>query len=155
LLEPRTAEQFRDECLDLTLNVRPIIFLFTCNELSEVQPAILSRLRVVEVKAPNAAQMPAVVRSIDRSVRESNPAIARLFHPLSAEVIARLKTVNPRQLSSLLPQVYGLAAVGLRASRTKRRVYPKHVAQALERRQSEKVQVRFGFVPETLPLAES
>lgn len=144
LLEPRTAEQFRDECLDLTLNVRPIVFMFTCNEVSDVQPAILSRLRVIEVKAPNAAQMPAVVRSIDRSVRENNPAIARLFHPLSPDVIACLKTVNPRQLSSLLPQVYGLAAIGLRVSRKKRRVHPRHVELVLKQRRV-KSEVSFGF----------
>ncbi len=144
LLEPRTAEQFRDECLDLTLNVRPIVFMFTCNEVSDVQPAILSRLRVVDVKAPNAEQMPAVVRSIDRSVRESNPAIARLFHPLSPAVIASLKTVNPRQLCGLLPQVYGLAAIRLGVIRSKRRVHLKHVELALTQRQV-KSDVGFGF----------
>ncbi|WP_428380986.1 AAA family ATPase [Nevskia ramosa] len=146
LLEPKTAERFHDECLDMTLNARPIVWMFTCNDIMRVQGPLLSRLRVIEIEAPTAEQMPAVVRSIDFGIRESNPAIAKLFHPLSNEVVGRLGRVNPRQLARLLPAIYGAAATKLTARTSKRRVLLWHIDKILLQRRVNR-SVAFGFAP--------
>ncbi|MGH7868798.1 MAG: AAA family ATPase, partial [Candidatus Dormibacteraceae bacterium] len=53
LLEPGTAAHFKDECLDLAIDARPVSWLLTCNEPSLVRAEILSRTRLVEIAAPS------------------------------------------------------------------------------------------------------
>jgi len=101
------------------------------NGRTRFQGLLSSRLRVIEIEAPTPEQTPAVVRSIDFGIRESNPAIAKLFHALSNEVVSRLGRVNPRQLWRLLPAIYGAAATKLTARTSKRQVLLWHIDKIL------------------------
>jgi len=124
LLEAHTAQAFRDENLDLTLDVSPVSFLLTANRTTGVRPEILSRLKVIEIAAPTAEQMPAIVRSVDAALREESPALAEAFEPLDASIIAAFGRRAPRDLRRLLRDAYALVAereagmdVGLRLTR--------------------------------------
>lgn len=45
LLEPKTAERFRAENLDIEIDVRPVTITFTANRLYKLTPELLSRLQ--------------------------------------------------------------------------------------------------------------
>ena len=124
LLEAHTAQAFRDENLDLTLDVSPVSFLLTANRTTGVRPEILSRLKVIEIAAPTAEQMPAIVRSVDAALREESPALAEAFEPLDESIVAGFGRRAPRDLRRLLRDAYALVAeretgmdVGLRLTR--------------------------------------
>lgn len=110
MLESHTAEQFRDEYLDVALDIRPLSFLFTANEPQRIRPELLSRLQSAEIKVPTPDQMPAIVRSVDQVLRQENPDLRRAFLPLPAEVIEQLGTLSPRALRSALNKCYALVA---------------------------------------------
>lgn len=110
LLEAHTAQAFRDENLDLTLDVSPTSFLLTANRTSGIRPEILSRLKVIEIPAPTAQQMPAIVRSVDAALREESPALAEAFDPLDPTVVSSFGSRAPRDLRRLLRDAYALVA---------------------------------------------
>nr|WP_240954426.1 AAA family ATPase [Solimonas marina] len=112
LLQPETAARFRDEHLDVELDASRISWIFASNHLSRVRPEILSRMNVFHVKAPSAEQMPVVVRSVDRSLRQSRPALAKVFEPLGDEIIELLVEQTPRTLARLLARCYARAIAG-------------------------------------------
>lgn len=56
LLEPDSAEHFRDECLELSMDASRIIFVATANDVDLISAPLQSRLRMIEVTAPNHEQ---------------------------------------------------------------------------------------------------
>lgn len=144
LLEPSTAERFHDECLDLPIDARPIVWVMTCNELNDVSAPIRSRLRIFDIAAPTKAQMPAVVRSVDLAIRERTPAIGSVFRPLSNQIVAVLAETNPRALYRLLQRIYAVAGKRIANGTSPIRITTSHVQvakQAIETRTT----AQFGF----------
>jgi ATP-dependent Lon protease len=110
LLEPRQNMSFRDEYLDIGLNLTPFMtFIATANDLSKVSAPLQSRLRTFQVDLPTKEQMPAVARSLDGMIRSERPSFKRLFQPLSDEVITALQSIPPRELRRVLMEGYGYA----------------------------------------------
>ncbi len=109
MLEPVTARRFRDEALEIEMDLRPASFLFTANERRRVAPELLSRMDVLEVQLPSAFELPTVIASIDAQLRRERPALARLFAPLSAHVLQCLEQVAPRDLRRHLESAYAVA----------------------------------------------
>lgn len=110
MLEAHTAKRWRDEHLDLCLDISPMSFAFTANLRERVRPELLSRMSVREVWRPRPEDMPAIVRSVDRSLREEMPALSRLFAPLSGAIEQALASTAPRQLRRLLEDAYTRAS---------------------------------------------
>jgi ATP-dependent Lon protease len=110
VLESSTAKRFRDENLDLELDASPVSYLLTANRRDWIRPELLSRLKVVEIPLPTPAQVPAIVRSIDRTLRREDPDLASCFAPLDAELIEALSAQPPRELRRLLLELYGLVS---------------------------------------------
>jgi len=131
LLERRTAGVFRDECLELELDTRPASWIFTCNRLDQVRPELRSRLRIVEIPRPTAEQMPAVVRSVERSLRWDTPAYDTLFERLGPEIVAGLSGHSPRILGRLLEEMFALACEDTPQEGGRRRIGSRHLAAAL------------------------
>lgn len=98
LLEPLSARRFRDENLEIEIDMTPVSFIFAANRADEIRPEILSRLQVFTVEAPSGDQMPAIARSVDAELRRREPGLAALFAPLSADLIARISHLDPRSL---------------------------------------------------------
>lgn len=110
LLERHTAQAFRDENLDVSLDVSPVSWLLTANRTGGVRPEILSRLKIFEIAAPTPEQMPAIVRSVDAALREEFAFLAETFEPLDESVVSSLRSRAPRDLRRLLQDAYALVA---------------------------------------------
>lgn len=134
LLEPLQSERFVDEYLGITLNLRSMLsVLATANRLAPIPPAVLSRFRVVQLGAPTAQQMPAVVRSVDLTLRSERSELERLFEPLDQAVVSSLTALPPRTLKRLLEAAYSLAAARPPpAHRRKRQVGTAEIAAATQ-----------------------
>lgn len=63
LLEPRTAKAFRDECLQARFDASKLIVILTANDLRYVPDPLLSRIEVIEVPRPEAAQRLRIVKA--------------------------------------------------------------------------------------------
>jgi hypothetical protein len=109
VLETSTARVFRDENLDMELDVSPVSYLLTANRLHPVRPEILSRLKVIEIQPPTAEQMPAIVKSVDAAIRADNPHLAVAFDPLDDAAIGMFAALPPRDLRRLLLESYARA----------------------------------------------
>ncbi|WP_052378744.1 AAA family ATPase [Polycyclovorans algicola] len=109
LLEPYTAQRFRDECLEIEMDVRPAGFIFTANELKRIRPELISRLHVIAVPAPTAFEMPAVVASVDAQLRKEQPELSKVFSPIDTQVLLHLEAVAPRELRRHLQAGYANA----------------------------------------------
>jgi ATP-dependent Lon protease len=110
LLERHTAQAFRDENLDLVLDISPVSWLLTANRTAGVRPEILSRLKIFEIAAPTPEQMPAIVRSVDAALREESPILKEAFEPLDQALVSSLRSRAPRDLRRLLQDAYALVA---------------------------------------------
>lgn len=108
LLESSSAGVFTDEFLNLTVDVRPYSWAFTCNDLGKVRAEIKSRLTILDVGLPDAHQMPDIVRSVDYAVRSAQPGFNELFEPLGEEVVDCLKVMATRDLKTILNDAYAI-----------------------------------------------
>lgn len=109
LLEPSTASRFVDAAIGLPIDASMVSWIATSNDTAGIHPAILSRLTVIEVNCPTPAQMPAVVASIHREL-VSNADWGGWFEPLSAEVLAALTALSPREVRRAIEDAYANAA---------------------------------------------
>ena len=126
LLEPEQNRHFEDEFLGVPMNLQPLLSVMaTANQLGPISAPLKSRLTVVEVGYPTRTQMPAVLRSVDRELREEQPGLRKLFRPLSDEVIAELGTGSLREARGNLLRAYGKALE--RTTRGKRDLAPEDV----------------------------
>ena len=56
LLEPNTAQRFKDEFFGMEFDASRMVFILTANSLEGVPAALLSRVEVFEVPRPAAVQ---------------------------------------------------------------------------------------------------
>lgn len=149
LLEPATSRAFKDEYLDLRFDASPVCWVMTANRREVIRPELLSRLREFEIEPPDAAQMAAVVRSIDRSLRRGQPQLAQCFLPLGDELIETVGRGAPRDIAKQLKQAYGLAvkeAEDLRGPKAiKLELCLRHLLRAAPRSRARKIAM--GFMP--------
>ena len=110
VLEPRTAARFRDEFLNVEIDVRPMAFMATANALPRSSP-LTSRFQVVKVAAPTQDQTPMVVRSVERALRRDRPELNACFSELSEDIVQALARLTPRQVRIVLEGAYSRAAL--------------------------------------------
>jgi len=110
LLEGHTARQFCDEALRLPVDASYVVWIATCNDASLVEPALRSRFAITEVQAPTPEQMPAVVASVHQQLIHGREWANAFDTRLSADVVAKLAEMTPRQMHRALEQAYAEAA---------------------------------------------
>ena len=92
--------------------------------------------------------MPAVIRSIDRSLRHQQPQLARCFAPLSPETIDSVTNVVPRELARQLRQAYGIAVKETGANTSKVRgllqLNMQHLKAATKKVGATRISMGFG-----------
>ncbi len=110
LLEPVSAHRFTDEYMQVPVDASNLLVVATCNSPELIEPALLSRFRVVHVPAPSQQQMPAIARSVYRQLRSGRPWGTLFPEELPQAVIERLSSCTPRELSRLLEDAVGRAA---------------------------------------------
>ena len=109
LLEPSTASRFVDAAIGLPIDASMVSWIATSNDTAGIHPAILSRLTVIEVNCPTPGQMRAVVASIHRDLLK-DADWGGWFEPLSAEVLATLTALSPREVRRAIEDAYANAA---------------------------------------------
>lgn len=97
LLENHSAKRFKDEALEVELDASRVIWIATANYPDHVPQPILSRMRMIDIKRPNAEQMKAVVCSIYTSFRNSKPYGKLLDPDIHESAMDILRTQSPRQ----------------------------------------------------------
>jgi ATP-dependent Lon protease len=110
LLERHTARQFCDEALRLPVDASYVVWIATCNDASLVEPALRSRFAITAVQAPTPDQMPAVVASVHKQLLQGRDWASAFDTRLSADVVAKLADMTPRQMHRALEQAYAAAA---------------------------------------------
>lgn len=104
LLERHTACRFKDEAVEIKLNASKIVWIATANDSHNVPEAILSRMRVFDIKRPDESGMRAVINSVYTSLRKNKP-YGRLLSPnLDNLVIEVLLDQPPRAVRQSLEE---------------------------------------------------
>ncbi len=106
LLEPRSSRAFIDEYLGIPLDVSPVSWVLAANNLAQVRPEIISRMRVIHVSCPTQTQMPKIVSSVDRQLRQQYPGFDNYIAPLCSASVARLTSQPVREIKKLLEGLY-------------------------------------------------
>lgn len=102
LLERHTAARFMDEALGISLDASRVIWIATANDLNQIPDAILSRLRVIEVRKPDEEGMRNVITSVYMDLRKDRPYGHLLNPELGEDVINALAHKVPREVRQAL-----------------------------------------------------
>lgn len=95
-LEPHSARRFRDEALEIEIDVSRVIWIATGNYAESIPEPIKSRMRTFEIKQPTPRRMEQVVRNIYTSIRKSKAYGRLLNETLDEGVVAVLSHRSPR-----------------------------------------------------------
>jgi ATP-dependent Lon protease len=124
LLEPQTARAFKDELVEIVFDASQVTWIATANGLSSIPPAIVDRFLVIEVAAPEAAQMGAIIRLM---IAQAYSIHHDWFDPAVEDaVIAQLSQLHPRRLK----RVVELACMAAAAA-GERRLSTTHIQRAI------------------------
>ena len=110
LLEPVTARRFTDAAVGLAIDASKINWIATCNDVSGIDTAILSRFTIIEVPQPTVDEMPAVIGSIHRDLVSTADWAAWFEQPLSNAVVTALAALSPRAVMRAIEDAYASAA---------------------------------------------
>lgn len=108
LLEPVTAEQFKDEFFPLPLGARGIVWMATANEAARIEPSLLSRVLVRTIEEPDARQRRQAAGQLFRHLLRE-PAVAHQPLRVRESAIERLAQTNPHQHRILVPRAVARA----------------------------------------------
>ena len=97
--------------MQVPLDASHLLVIATCNDPSVLEPALRSRFRLAEVRAPSRNEMKAVASSVYRQLRARQPWGALFPEELPRSVVERLSSSTPRELSRLLEDAVGRAAI--------------------------------------------
>jgi len=122
LLEPLTATRFVDAAIGLAIDVSRVIWIATCNDASQIHPAIRSRFKLVAVDLPTRQQMPAVIRSIHAELLRGAEWRGGFEHDLDDDVLSELLSMPPRSVWHALEEAYATCALAGR-----RRLVPSDI----------------------------
>jgi len=104
ILEPHSAKRFRDEALELELDVSRVIWIATANYPERIPEPILSRMRIVTIDPPSKLQMQSVVESIYINCLMEKPYGQLLNSNLQPAVLEMLTVLTPREARIVLAQ---------------------------------------------------
>lgn len=110
LLESHSSRCFKDEFVQVPVDASYLTIVATCNDDKALDSALQSRFRKYEIPLPTVQQMPAIVKSVYRSMRKSKRWGAMFSDRISDAVIGLLTGYTPRQLSRAIEDAAGHAA---------------------------------------------
>ncbi len=111
LLEPVTAREHQDKCSEIRVDARHIVWVATANSLEGLSAPLLSRLKLVMVRKPDARASVMIALSVTRAVSEQMGVTVR---PPSGEVMRFLATLTPRMIRRVWSGAAGLASAAKR-----------------------------------------
>lgn len=110
LLEPKTAQRYKDEAIPLPLDASHVIWMATANDLSSIPEPILDRFRIYEIKKPTRQQGIKIARSVYQTLLESNPWGHFFSKRLPEEVAGKMATLSGREMRKTLLDALAKAA---------------------------------------------
>ncbi len=113
LLEPESAQEFKDEFLPIPIDARHITWIATANGTAGIPDPILSRMTIIEVPTPTRHQREQIVHSVYRSIREERHWGGILAHVLPDQVAGAVaeRGKTPRDMRLLLEHACGRSAM--------------------------------------------
>ena len=109
-----TSSMFHDECEQwLELDASLIIDAATANEIEDIEPAILSRLRVFDIEAPSRDECRLIIENSFSEIQHNRPRAFENMR-LNESAIERLLDLNPRQMKRALTTAAGNALIAKR-----------------------------------------
>lgn len=112
VLEPSTARQLRDKCIDLSFDASYVVYVATSNRLSSIDAALLSRFELFHVDEPGPRAAVALARAIGQQVLQ-HLNLTRRFERPTGEVVQQLALLgSPRRMHKVLTAAVGRAVVG-------------------------------------------
>lgn len=69
LVEPETARAYHDPYLECATDLSGVSYIATANDTQGMDPALLSRFRVIDMPAPTLASLPVLARSVVAELR--------------------------------------------------------------------------------------
>lgn len=97
LLEPHSAKRFKDEALEIELDVSRVIWIATANYINRIPEPILSRVRVIDIQSPTSLQMISIIESIYSNFRLSKPYGALMSPTIDDDTMHLLTMKSPRE----------------------------------------------------------
>lgn len=142
LLESSTSKKFQDEFIPVDLDASKIFWILTANEL-DLPEAILSRMEVFNISAPNPEQTKLIAQSIWKALLNGNIPKENYFSKeLSDDVLNLLKNETPRLIRRIL-----LNAASLAALKQDKDLNSSHVCEIINKKsKSSGVKHTIGFI---------
>ena len=111
VLEPSTAKQLRDKCIDLTFDASYTVYIATANRLSTIDASLLSRFELFHVDVPGPRAAVSIARAVGQQVLQELK-LTRRFDAPTGEVVQQLALLgSPRQMHKVLAAAIGRAVV--------------------------------------------
>ncbi|KZB99781.1 Lon protease [Methylobacterium radiotolerans] len=90
LAEPETARAYHDPYLECATDLSAVSYIATANDTSGLDPALLSRFRVIDMPAPTVASLPVLARSLVAELRSERGLDARWLPDLTPDELAMI-----------------------------------------------------------------
>ena len=104
LLEPSTATRFEDSCIGLPIDASWINWIATSNDATAVEPAVISRFRVFNLRVPTGEEGMAVVQSVYHALRQREPWAQAFPEQLPEAVRKTLSARSAREMWQALEE---------------------------------------------------
>ncbi len=90
LAEPETARAYHDPYLECATDLSAVSYIATANDTSGLDPALLSRFRVVDMPSPSLASLPALARGLVAELRRERGLDDRWVPDLTPDELAMI-----------------------------------------------------------------
>ena len=136
--ENENARHFRDDALQVHLDISHVKWLASANDISGIRPSLLDRAQVYEIAVPDQDQMRVIFRSI---YAEAAAGWHGFFPPdIPQEVCDRLTACHPRSARKVLHAALVNAAADGRPE-----VSAQDVDRAMAQMTPKQQRMRIGF----------
>ncbi|WP_245436459.1 AAA family ATPase [Methylobacterium sp. V23] len=109
MLEPETARAYPDPAFQASVDISHVSWLFTANDIAPLPGPLLDRLRVIEMPAPTATDLEALLLPVLAGIAASQGLDPRFLATLDNEEIAAVRRAWPggsiRRLTRLVETV--------------------------------------------------
>lgn len=113
LFESETAQAFKDEFLEVEMDMRHVLWVGTANDVSGMPAPILDRMTVYDVPMPDEAQGRTIAEHIYEGLLAEH--VTWKFAPeLEGEALARMGAIAPRMMKKALLDAFGYARLDCR-----------------------------------------
>lgn len=123
LLESHTAKRYKDEYLEIPMDLSGVMWVATANEPALIPPPIRSRMIEVEISPPTPEQSRKIVKAIYRELLETNAWGKHFDIELDDRVINALAGQPPRLMKLGLNKALAYAASRSQAKERPIRLY--------------------------------